>query len=62
MQVQGLAGNYQAIIFDMDGLLINSEKLYWEANIQAAAEEGINTPKDSYLKLTELMFDLTKRN
>lgn len=52
MQVQGLAGNYQAIIFDMDGLLINSEKLYWEANIQAAAEEGINTPKDSYLKLT----------
>lgn len=52
MQVQGLAGNYQAVIFDMDGLLINSEKLYWQANIQAAAEEGLKTPKDSYLKLT----------
>lgn len=52
MKVKGLAGDYQAAVFDMDGLLINSEKLYWQANIQAAAEAHLNTPRDAYLKLT----------
>lgn len=36
----------------MDGLLVNSEKLYWDANIQAAEEEDLGTPRDAYLKLT----------
>lgn len=52
MRVQGLNHDYQAIVFDMDGLLINSERLYWQANIQAAKEEKLGTPEDSYLKLT----------
>lgn len=51
MKVKGLPGSYQGIIFDMDGLLVNSEKLYWQANIQAAAEAHLNLPTDTYLKL-----------
>lgn len=51
MQVKGINDEIKGIIFDLDGLLINSEKLYWDANIQAAEEAKIDVPKDSYLKL-----------
>ena len=51
MQVQGIDDDINGILFDMDGLLINSEHLYWEANIQAAKEDNLDTPKDTYLKL-----------
>lgn len=52
MQVQGINDEIKGIIFDMDGLLVNSEKLYWDSNIQAAKEENLGIPEDSYLKLT----------
>lgn len=51
MKVTGVKNNIQGIIFDMDGLLVDSEKLYWQANIQAAHEFGLNIPDDSYFKL-----------
>lgn len=35
----------------MDGLLVNSEELYWKANIQASKEYNLGIPDDSYLTL-----------
>lgn len=51
MRVQGIDDEIKGILFDMDGLLVNSENLYWEANIQAAKEADLGTPDDIYLKL-----------
>lgn len=51
MHVDGIQDDIQGILFDLDGLLVNSENLYWQANIQAAQEAKIGTPKDAYLKL-----------
>lgn len=51
MQVEGIDEEIKAVIFDLDGLLVNSERLYWQANIQAAQEYHLNTPKDAYLQL-----------
>lgn len=52
MQVQGINDEIKGILFDLDGLLVNSEKLYWDSNIQAAKEAKLDIPEDSYLKLT----------
>jgi HAD superfamily hydrolase (TIGR01509 family) len=51
MKVQGINEDIKAILLDMDGLLMNSEKLYWQANIIAAKEAHLNIPDDFYLKL-----------
>lgn len=51
MRVNGIQEDIQGILFDLDGLLVNSEKLYWDANIQAADEIKLGTPKDEYLRL-----------
>lgn len=52
MKVTGIKDDIKGILFDLDGLLVNSEKLYWQANIQAAEEAHLGTPRDAYLKLT----------
>lgn len=51
MKIEGIDGDIKGAIFDMDGLLVDSEKLYWDANIQAAKEENIPVPHDAYLNL-----------
>lgn len=51
MKIAGINDEINGILFDMDGLLVNSENLYWKANIQASKEAGLNTPDDMYLKL-----------
>lgn len=38
-------------IFDMDGLLINSEELYYEAGIAIAQRENLPIPRDAYLAI-----------
>ncbi len=39
----------RGIIFDMDGLLVDSEKIYYQANIRAAKEMGFDfTPEDHH--------------
>ncbi|MBA1395374.1 HAD family phosphatase, partial [Lactobacillus sp. XV13L] len=47
MYVQGIDNEIKGILFDMDGLLVNSENLYWKANIQAAKEINLGIPDDT---------------
>ena len=51
MKINGIDAEINGILFDMDGLLVNSENLYWKANIQAAKEANLGIPDDTYLKL-----------
>ncbi|MFD2233847.1 HAD family hydrolase [Phaeospirillum tilakii] len=44
----------QAVIFDMDGLLFNTEDLYRDAVMAAAAASGIELPLSVYLSLLGL--------
>lgn len=47
----------KAVIFDMDGLLIDSEPLWWEAEIKVARMVGINLTKEQTLETTGLKVD-----
>lgn len=51
MHVKGINEEINGILFDMDGLLVNSEKLYLQANIQASHEDNLKMSDDTYLKL-----------
>lgn len=51
MRIENSTDEINGVLFDMDGLLVNSEELYWQANIQASHEANLSTPDDMYLKL-----------
>ena len=45
-----MASQSSAVIFDMDGVLLNSEPLHYEAVRQALAEQGVDFPYDDYAR------------
>ena len=51
MKVEDIADPIEGIIFDMDGFLVNSEKMYWDANIVVAKDVNLDIPDDSKLTL-----------
>ncbi len=56
----------QAVIFDMDGVLLDSEPLHYEAVRQILAEQGVDFPLDDYHRylgttLTSTWDDLCER-
>lgn len=44
----------KAVVFDMDGLLVDSETVYRDAMIAVAAERGLEMPPSLFLKLVGL--------
>lgn len=47
----------KAVLFDMDGLLIDSEPLWWEAEIEVAKTAGLNLRKDQVVETAGLRVD-----
>ncbi|MDP1845124.1 MAG: hexitol phosphatase HxpB [Candidatus Moranbacteria bacterium] len=47
----------KAVIFDMDGLLIDSEPLWWEAEIETAKMAGLNLDKSQVVETAGLRVD-----
>ena len=45
--------NYKAVIFDMDGLLFDTEIVYYEASQMVADQMGFPYDKELYLKYKE---------
>ena len=41
---------YQAVIFDMDGLIVDTENIYYNTYNQTLNELGIDIPRESYVR------------
>lgn len=41
---------YQAVIFDMDGLIVDSENIYYNAYNQTLNDLGVNIPPEEYVR------------
>lgn len=52
--------NLQLVIFDMDGLLFDTEMIYYRATKKAAEEIGLDLPFENYKKLIGITDEETK--
>ena len=41
---------YQAVIFDMDGLIVDTENIYYNTYNQTLNELGIDIPREGYVR------------
>ena len=58
---EGLARGISAVIFDIDGLMLDTEPLYKDAWQQASTELGYELD-DTYLKLVVVLRRTARRN
>ncbi|MBA3587730.1 MAG: HAD family phosphatase, partial [Chloroflexi bacterium] len=56
-----LSGRYTAVVFDMDGLLLDTETLWHEAEVELFARRGIAFTREDQMQVIGTSFDITAR-
>lgn len=56
-----LSGRYRAAVFDMDGLLLDTETLWHEAEVELFARRGIMFTREDQMQVIGTSFDITAR-
>ncbi|MDQ3688537.1 MAG: HAD family phosphatase [Chloroflexota bacterium] len=54
-----LSGRYRAAVFDMDGLLLDTETLWHDAEVELFARRGITFTRDDQMQVIGTSFDIT---
>jgi len=56
-----LSGRYTAVVFDMDGLLLDTETLWHEAEVDLFARRGVEFTREDQMQVIGTSFDITAR-